>query len=355
MDRGVFGVRIRECRGYRNEGTGFVGFKLMRNRPKHNTTGRLGLMFPVIMAAGVVISDVFGPFQQYDHQQPFKISFNVFCYSIVILHVIGLCFIPKSPYSSPSNFFQHYYRNDDFSYIDYCGRFRRNLSWHIFDAFSCSVDRRALLISVGCMFFQQMCGINVMLPYMICIMKMAGIHVDPKTVFITLEIIQVITMSIAIIIIDYKGRRILLISSAVIMCLCLAGLEFCITIQMQLSVTTFSNLTMILITFFILAYSLGFGPVPWVIMGEIFSTKVKPYGISLTTAIHWLMVLAGIYFPYELTKFLEIDYFFLVYFVLCLFGALFAWWFVVETKQISLSRVQWEIDASLGIISYIPL
>lgn len=82
-------------------------------------------------------------------------------------------------------------------------------------------------------------------------------------------------MGVAIIIIDNKGRRILLISSAVIMFLCLTGLAFCIIIKTQLNASTFGNLSMVLIMIFILAYSLGFGPVPWVIMGEIFSMKVR--------------------------------------------------------------------------------
>jgi len=82
-------------------------------------------------------------------------------------------------------------------------------------------------------------------------------------------------MCITIIIIDSKGRRILLISSAVIMCFCFAGLAFCNIIKMQLNATTLNNISMICIMFFILAYSFGFGPVPWVIMGEIFSMKVS--------------------------------------------------------------------------------
>ncbi|KAF0756986.1 facilitated trehalose transporter Tret1-like, partial [Aphis craccivora] len=35
---------------------------------------------------------------------------------------------------------------------------------------------------------------------------------------------------------------------------------------------------------------IGFGPVPWVIVEEIFSMKVKPYGVSFAAAINWLMI-----------------------------------------------------------------
>jgi len=66
-------------------------------------------------------------------------------------------------------------------------------------------------------------------------------------------------------------------------------------------------------------------------------------------------MLAGAYFPNENNTFLEIEYVFLVRFVLCLFGALFAWWFIPETKKISLTQIQLEIDADFEVISYIPV
>jgi len=67
------------------------------------------------------------------------------------------------------------------------------------------------------------------------------------------------------------------------------------------------------------------------------------------------MMLAGVYFPYEINKFFEIEYIFLIYFFLCLFGALFAWRFIPETKKITLAQIQLEIDASFEVISYIPV
>lgn len=71
--------------------------------------GRSGVLFTAIVVMGVVISYAFGPFKQYDHQRPFDVSFNVYCYLIVMLHAIGLCFIPKSPHSSSNNFIEQYH------------------------------------------------------------------------------------------------------------------------------------------------------------------------------------------------------------------------------------------------------
>ncbi|XP_060836262.1 solute carrier family 2, facilitated glucose transporter member 3-like [Rhopalosiphum padi] len=170
--------------------------------------GGMGILFYAIMVMGVVISDVFGPFKQYDSHQPFSMPFNVYCSLFVKLHSIGLCFVPKLPYSTSNNFFEPNHSNDESlstinllgepfrmdvlhsMFYDYRNTYQQS-SWHILDAFSCRADRKALLIGVGCMFFHQMCGINVMISYMFPVMKMADIDVDPKMVFIAIGIVQV--------------------------------------------------------------------------------------------------------------------------------------------------------------------
>lgn len=52
-------------------------------------------------------------------------------------------------------------------------------------------NRKALLISVGCMFFQQMSGINVVIFYMTSIFKSTGTDISPTTCTITVGIVQV--------------------------------------------------------------------------------------------------------------------------------------------------------------------
>jgi hypothetical protein len=80
----------------------------------------MGILFFAIMVMGVVISDVFSPFKQYDSHQPFSIPFNVYCSLFVKLHSIGLCFVPKLPYSTLNNFFEPNHSNDEsLSTIEY--------------------------------------------------------------------------------------------------------------------------------------------------------------------------------------------------------------------------------------------
>lgn len=79
---------------------------------------------------------------------------------------------------------------------------------------------------------------------------------------------------VALIIIDKVGRRILLIWSAILMGLSFACLAACY-VMIEKNIISIDYLPLVCISIYISAFSLGFGPVPWVVMGEIFSSEVR--------------------------------------------------------------------------------
>lgn len=46
---------------------------------------------------------------------------------------------------------------------------------------------------------------------------------------------------------------------------------------------------MALIYLFVVAYSLSWGPLVWVYMGEIFPTRLRDYGMAICSMMVWLM------------------------------------------------------------------
>lgn len=82
---------------------------------------------------------------------------------------------------------------------------------------------------------------------------------------------------VAMMIVDKAGRRVLLIVSAIVMSISF----FCLGLYLEMSRKSvhkdsiLSWLPLILIALYISAFSLGFGPIPWVVMGEIFSNEVR--------------------------------------------------------------------------------
>jgi len=69
----------------------------------------------------------------------------------------------------------------------------------------------------------------------------------------------------------------------------------------------------------------------------LFFIKVKPYGISFATAMNWLMVLAGVYFPYEMNESFKIEHFFLISLLVILIWCIICVEVCTRNKKIQLT------------------
>ena len=97
--------------------------------------------------------------------------------------------------------------------------------------------------------------------------------------------VQVIVTGIATIFIDKVGRRVLLITSALFMMISLYGLGFYFwylhydsEFAMKISFLPLASLCT-----YIIAFSIGIGPVPWLIMSELYSPEAKGIASSITS------------------------------------------------------------------------
>lgn len=50
----------------------------------------------------------------------------------------------------------------------------------------------------------------------------------------------------------------------------------------------YSLLPLIIINLYIFIFSIGLGPIPWILMAEIFVSNIKSLAISITVATNWL-------------------------------------------------------------------
>lgn len=74
---------------------------------------------------------------------------------------------------------------------------------------------KALFVSIGLVFFQQVFGINVVLSYMQTIFAATGSSIPDDLSTIIMGIVQVCAVVMAALLIDRLGRRLLLLVSAV--------------------------------------------------------------------------------------------------------------------------------------------
>lgn len=90
--------------------------------------------------------------------------------------------------------------------------------------FSLPRNYRPALISFVMMFFQQMCGFNIIIFYSSHIFATAGYADDPKTPTIIIGVALVAATAVSCVLMDRVGRRILLLVSGVVMTISITAL-----------------------------------------------------------------------------------------------------------------------------------
>ncbi len=146
--------------------------------------------------------------------------------------------------------------------------------------------RTAMIIGVFLALFSQITGINAIIYYAPEIFKSVGFGTDSallQTVIIGLT--NTIFTFVAIKYIDQIGRRKLLLVGVSGMALCLIGVGTVFYFGLSSG-----PLLLIFILGFIASFGCSLGPIPWVIMSEIFPTKTRGIAMSIATLSLWIGV-----------------------------------------------------------------
>ncbi|XP_037866889.1 facilitated trehalose transporter Tret1 [Bombyx mori] len=149
---------------------------------------------------------------------------------------------------------------------------------------------KAILISLGLMAFQQLSGINAVIFYTVTIFQMSGSSVDENLSAIIVGIVNFASTFVATALIDRAGRKLLLYISSVTMTITLIilGTFFYVKYQAKLDVSDLGWLPLTTVMIYLLGFSLAFGPIPWLMMGEILPAKIRGSAASICTAFNWL-------------------------------------------------------------------
>ncbi|MGL4452839.1 MAG: sugar porter family MFS transporter [Sarcina sp.] len=149
------------------------------------------------------------------------------------------------------------------------------------------IARPALIAAVGIMLFQQLVGINSVIYYLPQVF-IKGFHLSPNLaiwISVGIGIVNFLSTIVATIIMDKFPRKKLLIFGAIVMGVSLAIL--CV-INYTMSIDTSAIITVIFIAVYIFAFAISWGPIAWVLIGEIFPMSVRGVGASFGSAANWL-------------------------------------------------------------------
>jgi len=198
------------------------------------------------------------------------------------------------------------------------------------------VYRKALWIGLLLPFLSQVCGINAVIYYGPRILEQAGFTLNSALGGqVTIGLVNVVFTFVAIFTIDKWGRKPLLFAGVggAVVSLVIIGALFALGI-------TSGPWILIFILAFIACFAFSFGPVCWVVVGEIFPNAVRGKAMALATLSLWIgNFLVGQLTPVMLEGIGSSWTFWL--FALCCSPALWITWKLIpETKGRSLEDIE---------------
>ncbi|HEY9046847.1 MAG TPA: sugar porter family MFS transporter [Ohtaekwangia sp.] len=187
--------------------------------------------------------------------------------------------------------------------------------------------------------FQQISGANAIFFYAPIIFEKAGMNVkDQLFQQIMIGAINLIFTLVAMQLVDKLGRKKLMLGGASLMALWLFLVGLCYY---------FNLFQGYILTFFVLAfiatYATTLAPVTWVLISEIFPTRIRGIAVSVATCMLWVACFALAYgFPI-LIEWLDAPQTFFLFSGICLLYFFILLRYVPETKGKTLEQFETEI------------
>lgn len=213
------------------------------------------------------------------------------------------------------------------------------------------LDRKRLLrpiiwVGVGVAGFQQLSGVNVVYYYGAVLWQSAGFkESDALLIDILMGVVGMIGSIVATVLIDRVGRRPLLLFGTIGMALTLASLTVVFataeTNDKVLALAGGSDaVALIAANLFILLFNLSWGPVMWVMLGEMFPYQLRGAGMAVSGVSQWMSnFVITMSFPLLLSG-VGLAGAYGIYTAFAVVSVVFVLGFIVETRGKELEEMQ---------------
>ena len=204
-----------------------------------------------------------------------------------------------------------------------------------------SMFKRVVVATVT-MFFQQWSGINAVLYYAPSIFKQLGLDDNTTSLLATgvVGIVMFVATIPSVLWIDRVGRKPVLTIGAIGMATCHIIIAVIVAKDMGrwLSEPAAGWAAVCMVWLFVIHFGYSWGPCAWIIVAEIWPLSSRPYGVSLGASSNWMNnFIVGQVTPDMLN---EITYgTYILFGLLTYMGAAFIWFFVPETKRLTLEEM----------------
>lgn len=204
---------------------------------------------------------------------------------------------------------------------------------------------KPFFLALGLMFFQQFSGINAVLFYQSDIFKKAAPESDAAQSTIWVCLAQVIATLTGSFLVDRLGRKMLLLMSGIghTLSLLVFGIYSYKSAGSDSYQAEYAWLALASLIVFIISFSLGFGPVPWMLIPELSSSRVRSLVASIATAFNWTCVYIVTSQVKNMMNSLGDAWTYWIFALICAVSCVFVIMGLIETKGKTSEQIQTEL------------
>lgn len=203
--------------------------------------------------------------------------------------------------------------------------------------------RPALIVAMGLFLLQQLSGINAVIYYAPTVFELSGFSSTTTQILATagIGVVNVLMTIVGMALIDRLGRRLLLLIGFAGTAVALGV----IAIGAATGSEMMGKLALGGLVLYIASFAIAIGPLPWVMMSEVFPLDVRALGMSVASLVNWgFNFLVVFSFPVLVAEF-GLAGVFGLYAVVCVIGLAFTQWLVPETSGVSLEEIERHLDS----------
>ncbi|KAJ6957857.1 plastidic glucose transporter 2 [Populus alba x Populus x berolinensis] len=208
---------------------------------------------------------------------------------------------------------------------------------HVFFRFCYShVPFAVVFIGSSLFALQQLSGINAIFYFSSTVFKNAGVPSDLANVFV--GIANLSGSVIAMVLMDKMGRKVLLLWSFSGMAVSMGLQVVAASSNMLGSGTLYLSVGGMLM--FVFTFAIGAGPVPGLLLPEIFPSRIRAKAMAVCMSVHWVInFFVGLLFL-RLLEQLGPRFLYTIFGTVCLMAVVFVKRNVMETKGKSLQEIE---------------